>query len=71
MIDTIAERVKETRDSAFIHKEKLTDGTEVIVNRTEKIASVGGSGLDNEECYLWTKLARSLGMVYLETQARI
>lgn len=71
MFAKIAERVKETRDSSFIHKEKLADGADVIVNRTEKIASVGGSGLDNEEAYLWVKLARSLGMVYLETQARI
>ena len=71
MVDQIAHRVKETRDSSFIHKEKIADGSEVIVNRTEKIGSVGGSGMDNEECYLWSKLARSLGMVYLETQARI
>ena len=71
MVDQIAQRVKETRDSSFIHKEKIADGSEVIVNRTEKIGSVGGSGMDNEECYLWSKLARSLGMVYLETQARI
>ena len=71
MIEKIAERVKETRDSSFVHKEKIADGSEIIVNRTEKIASVGGSGLDNEEAYLWSKLARSLGIVYLETQARI
>lgn len=71
MIEKIAERVKETRDSSFIAKEKITDGSEMIVNRTERIASVGGSGLDNEECYLWGKLARAMGLVYLETQARI
>jgi len=71
MIEKIAEKVKETRDSSFIHKEKIADGSEIIVNRTEKIASLGGSGLDNEEAYLWSKLARSMGLVYLETQARI
>jgi len=71
MVEKIAEKVKETRDGSFIHKEKIADGSEIIVNRTEKIASVGGSGLDNEEAYLWSKLARSLGLVYLETQARI
>jgi formate dehydrogenase major subunit len=70
-IDRIAEKIKETRDSSFIHKEKIANGSEIIVNRTEKIASIGGSALDNEEAYLWSKLARSLGMVYLETQARI
>jgi formate dehydrogenase major subunit len=66
MIEKIAERVKESRDSDFKHEENG-----IIVNRTEKIASVGGSGLDNEEAYLWTKLARAMGIVYLETQARI
>lgn len=66
MLQTIAERVKETRDNSFIHTENG-----IIVNRTEKIASIGGSGLDNEECYLLSKLMRSLGVVYLETQARI
>lgn len=71
MLDKIAENVKKTRDESFIHKEKLADGTEVIVNRTEKIASVGGSGLDNEEAYLLSKMMRSLGVVFLETQARI
>ncbi len=71
MLTKIAERVKETRDSSFIHKEKISDGSEVIVNRTERIASIGGSSLDNEECYLLTKMMRSLGLVYLETQARI
>jgi len=71
MITEITKRVKDTRDKSFIHKEKISDGSEVIVNRTEKIASMGGSALDNEECYLHSKLMRSLGVVYLETQARI
>lgn len=66
MLDTIAQRIKETRDSSFIHEENA-----MIVNRTEKIASIGGSALDNEEAYLLSKLMRSLGVVYLETQARI
>ena len=71
MITEIAKKVKETRDSSFIHKEKIADGSEVIVNRTEKIASIGGSGMDTEECYLAAKMMRALGVVYLETQARI
>jgi formate dehydrogenase major subunit len=71
MLDQIAQRVKETRDKSFIHKETIADGSEIIVNRTERIASIGGSGLDNEECYLLSKLMRALGVVYLETQARI
>ncbi len=71
MLQKIAERVKETRDKSFVHKAKLEDGSEIIVNNTEKIASIGGSGMDNEECYLLSKLMRSLGVVYLETQARL
>jgi len=71
MLETIADRVKETRDKSFLHKEKIADGSEIIVNRTERIASIGGSGLDNEEAYVLSKMMRSLGVVYLETQARI
>lgn len=83
MITQIANRVKETRDKSFLEKEtvvnkvKNPDGTEtetsvdIVVNRTERIASIGGSGLDNEEAYLHSKLMRALGVVYLETQARI
>lgn len=71
MLDEITKRVVETRDKAFTYKEKLADGSEAIVNRCERIGSMGGSGLDNEECYLLAKLMRSLGLVFLETQARI
>jgi formate dehydrogenase major subunit len=66
-LDTIAQRIKATRDAAFIEKDK--DGN--IVNRTEAIANLGGSALDNEECYLLAKLNRALGVVYLEHHARI
>ncbi len=66
-LSEIAARVKKTRDSAFVEKDK--DG--VTVNRTEAIAQLGGSAHDNEEAYLISKLNRGLGMVYTETQARI
>jgi formate dehydrogenase major subunit len=46
-------------------------GDGFTVNRTEAIACLGGAALDNEECYLYSKLARALGIVYLEHQARI
>jgi formate dehydrogenase major subunit len=62
----IAARVKATRDASF-----QTEVGGVVVNRTEAIASLGGAALDNEECYLLSKLMRSLGIVYLEHQARI
>jgi formate dehydrogenase major subunit len=66
-IDEIAKRIKKTRDAAFIEK----DGKGNTVNRNEVIANIGGAALDNEECYLLVKLARSLGIVYLEHQARL
>ncbi len=66
MMDTIAKRTKETRDKSFV----VTDNG-ITVNRTEKIASIGGAALDNEETYLVSKLMRGLGVVYLEHQARI
>jgi formate dehydrogenase major subunit len=66
-IGEIASRVKAARDASFVTK----DANGVIVNRTETIANIGGAGLDNEECYLLSKMARSLGIVYLEHQARL
>jgi formate dehydrogenase major subunit len=82
-LDEIAKRVKDTRDRTFKLtskskvKEKQPDGTEkdvekeFTVNRTDGIAHVGSAALDNEECYMLQKLARSWGLVYIEHQARI
>ncbi len=66
-LDRIAERIKETRDKTFV--ERNEDG--LIVNRTEGIAHLGSACVDNEEAYLFTKLMRALGVVYLEHHARI
>jgi formate dehydrogenase major subunit len=41
------------------------------VNHTLKIASLGGATMDNEWNYVQCKLMRSLGVVYIENQARI
>ena len=65
-IKKIARRVKETRDATFQEK----DGA-VTVNRTPGIASLGGAALDNEECYVLSKFMRTIGVTYLEHQARI
>jgi formate dehydrogenase major subunit len=65
-IENIAAKVKKTRDATF---RKDEDGK--TVNRTDGIACLGGAALDNEECYLISKAMRSLGVVYLEHQARI
>jgi formate dehydrogenase major subunit len=66
-INRIADRVKETRDEYFTHE----DANGRVVNRVEAIAGLGGAALDNEECYLYGKLMRALGLVYIEHQARI
>lgn len=66
-LEKIARKVKETRDASFI----TSNAKGQLVNRTDAIASVGSAALDNEECYLYQKFLRSLGLVYLEHQARI
>jgi formate dehydrogenase major subunit len=63
----IANRVKETRDATFTHKNKKRE----VVNRTTQIASVGSAAMDNEECWIYQALLRALGLVYIEHQARI
>ena len=65
-LERIAARVKETRDKTF-----RTSMEGRVVNRTEAIACLGGSALDNEEAYLLVKLMRALGLVYVEHQARL
>ncbi len=44
---------------------------EVPVNRTDGIGFMGGAQNTNEECYLFQKAARLLGMAYVEHQARL
>jgi formate dehydrogenase major subunit len=81
-MDRIAHLVKETRDRTFV-EERDTDmdgnplrdksGKQVKkkVNHTLAIASLGGATMDNEWNYVQAKLLRTLGVVYLENQARI
>ena len=71
MYEQIAKRYYDTREKYFIEKEKTRDGQEVVVNRLEAIASLGSACIDNEECYLLSKLNRTLGIVYHEHQARV
>lgn len=66
-LDKIAKNVKKSRDESF----RSTNDRGQVVNRTEGIASVGSAALDNEECYLYQKFLRGLGLVYIEHQARI
>jgi formate dehydrogenase major subunit len=66
-LNEIAKRVKATRDATFAEKNDKGQ----VVNRTTQIASVGSAALDNEECWLYQKFLRSVGLVYIEHQARI
>ena len=74
-MDRIAQLVKKTRDETFQTQGQMdgADGRSVPkrVNHTLAIASLGGATMDNEWNYLQCKLMRSLGVVFLENQARI
>lgn len=66
-LDKVAQNLKETRDESFVHEENG-----VVVNRTDKIAYLGGAALDNEECHLLQKFFRAgLGLSNIEHQARV
>ena len=71
MYDQIAKRYYDAREKYFIENEKNKDGQVVTVNRLEAIASLGSACIDNEECYLLSKLNRAFGIVYHEHQARV
>ena len=63
----IAKRVKDARDQGFVK----ANAKGQVVNRTENIAHIGSAALDNEECWTIQAMMRSLGLVYIEHQARI
>ena len=67
VIEQVARRIKDTRDQTW----QATDEEGRILNRTEGLAFLGGSSNGNEECYMFVKFARALGMNYIEHQARI
>ena len=71
MYEQIAKKYYDTREKYFIEKEKDKGGNLVTVNRLEAIASLGSACIDNEECYLLSKLNRAFGIVYHEHQARV
>ena len=66
-LDEIARRVKKTRDESFVEK----DAQGRTVNRCEGIAFTGGCTDTNEFNFLAVKTMRSLGVCYLENQARV
>jgi formate dehydrogenase major subunit len=66
-INEIARLVKKTRDETFVEK----DDHGRTVNRCEGIGFNGGCTDTNEFNYLVVKTMRSLGVCYLENQARV
>ena len=66
-LDEISRRVKNTRDATFVEK----DARGRVVNRCEGIAWNGGCTDTNELNYLVVKTMRSLGVCYIENQARV
>jgi len=66
-LDEVAVWTKKTRDETFVEK----DANGKTVNRCEGIAFTGGCTDTNEFNYLVVKSMRSLGVCYLENQARV
>jgi len=69
-IARVAQKVRKTRDATWIATERVGD-KDVPVNRTDAIGFMGGAQNTNEECYLFQKAARLLGLSYVEHQARL
>lgn len=68
--DKIAKKIKDVREKTFTEAVTL-DGRTIKVNRTEGIFSLGSAEIDNEECYLYTKFNRALGVTAYTHQAEI
>ena len=66
-IDKVARNIKKTRDESWTYKDEKGR----VVNHTEAIGWDGSAIVNNEEAYLFTKFARSLGITYLEHCARL
>lgn len=66
-LERIAKNIKRDRDATFA----LKNAKGQVVNRCEGLASVGSAAMDNEECWAYQAFLRSLGLTYIEHQARI
>lgn len=66
-VEEIAHHIKKTRDETFVEK----DANGRTVNRLETIGFNGGCTDTNEFNFLVIKTMRSLGVCYLENQARV
>jgi formate dehydrogenase major subunit len=66
-LNEIAKRIKKSRDASFM--EKNVKGQ--VVNRCNGLAGIGSCHINNEEGWLYQKFLRSLGVVYVEMEARL
>jgi formate dehydrogenase major subunit len=66
-IEQIARKIKTTRDADFLP----SNGKGQVINRLESIAHMGSSNVDNEECWAITAMARSMGLIQIDHQARV
>jgi len=66
-LNRVARHMKKDRDANFVEKNK--DG--LTVNRWNTTEFLISSTVSNEASYLQVKMGRALGMVALDTQARI
>ncbi len=66
-IPRIAKKIKEARDASF----EKADAKGRPLNRTQALANLGSASIDNEEGWMLQALLRSLGLVYIESHARI
>ncbi len=69
-LDTIAERIKETRDNNYVETVDV-GGQRVTVNRTEAISWLGSAFCTDEENYLFHKMVRSMGVINVDHCARL
>ena len=66
-MEWFARKFKDARDATFVEE----DDQGQTVNRCEGIGWVGSATVTNEDAYLITKTMRTMGMVYIDHQARI
>jgi formate dehydrogenase major subunit len=63
----IAKRIKKSRDASFIQENNKGQ----VVNRTNGIAGIGSCHIHNDEGFLYVKFLRSLGVIYMDHEARL
>jgi formate dehydrogenase major subunit len=66
-IKRIAQLIKKERDASFI----TTNAKGETVNRVESISLMGSSNVLSEECWATAQWARSIGLTYIDHQARV